>query len=77
MTLLHEGMSIIHPGTPAKLGDVDVMIAQAAVRADRSVSYEVVWWDGKTRHAAWVTEAELGGAKPARLPVGFREPCDS
>jgi hypothetical protein len=54
---------------PDKIG-IPCRILAVMVGAKLGVSYQVAWWDGRTRNVEWVEEVELGpnaAAKTVRL----------
>ena len=47
-------------GTCGKIGgDIPAELNAIIVRANGEMSFEVVWWDGRTRKCEWVTPSEF------------------
>lgn len=70
-------MIVIKPGTRVRLSvgkDAVVGTVTAVCLRDKSITYEIVWWDGRIRKCEWVSEGEaipIEGSSETKL--GFRE----
>lgn len=71
-----ELLAVHKPGRWVKIGDdVPATVKQVSL-TEGGHSYEVVWWDGRTRYSAWIAPHEIrGAADPDELRIGFCEPC--
>lgn len=70
-----ETINVIPVGTPVLIGypkqEIPATIRQVCISADE-VTYQAVYYDGRTRKSEWVTEAEIKLAPNlAPQPVGF------
>jgi len=71
----NDKINAIACGTAVEIGPEDSPI-EAVVSAitirDRNVSYEVTWWDGRTRKSEWIDRSEVRMPEGQRLvPLGF------
>ena len=68
-------MNVIAPGSKVTMsGDVQGVVTQANICGGNHVRYEVVWWDGNTRHCCWVEchEVTAAGDTPS-VRIGFQQ----
>ena len=53
-------LSIIEPGTSVLIGDdIPAVVMGVLIRANKSVTYECSWWNGRTREEKWLAECEV------------------
>jgi hypothetical protein len=52
-------------------GDVPAMILRVQIDG-ADVSYEVAWWNGRSRSTAWLLPAEIEATVAPGLRIGFR-----
>ena len=65
-------MELIAIGEPVLVGDIKVEVAEILIRSRNSISYKVVWWDGRTRKSEWLESFEVStGSNVERLQIGF------
>lgn len=69
-------MTVIPNGSAVSFGQGDDAIVGTTlsfrVSGSSHVEYEVVWWDGRSRHCEWLAAEELTVMKPTKqLKVGF------
>ncbi len=48
------------------VGDVPAIVHGFLQRLNGETSYELIWWDGRTRKCEWVTENEFEFLGPPR-----------
>ena len=48
------------------------MVVAVSIRGEGRVSYECVWWDGKTRRCEWLETCEVHSRDTTRQRIGFR-----
>lgn len=68
-------LSVFACGTDVEIGPeespIEAMVTAITVRG-RNVSYEITWWDGRTRKSEWIDQSEVRIQEGQRLsPVGF------
>jgi len=68
-----NNIHIIPPNTTVKiLDDIDGIINEVLIKPNQLVSYNVSWWDGRTRKSEWLYEHELHyDVPPERTIIGF------
>jgi hypothetical protein len=66
-------VTIIKPGQKVTLvGGQAAQVTAASIRS-AALSYEVVWWDGKTRCCQWVDPCEIDSAgEVEKQTIGFK-----
>lgn len=67
-------LSVLPVGTKVVVeGDIDGVISAICIRGNDFVSYEVIWWNNRSRVLEWVTEdevSEMSGDK--EMKIGFK-----
>ena len=65
-------IELIPAGTEVKVGDdIEAVVTAACIR-DLDVTYECVWWDGRTRKSEWLPSWQIRVAQnTGALRVGF------
>lgn len=55
--------------------DIQARITAVCLRglAGTSVTYECVWWDGRSRRSEWLTESEIKSQENTIVGIGFKE----
>ncbi|MEO1527997.1 MAG: hypothetical protein AAFX06_21405 [Planctomycetota bacterium] len=67
-----EPVEVIPVGSTVSIGDgIEGRITQIGISAS-GVTYEVTWWNGRTRVTAWISELEIENAA-TRQPIGFAQ----
>jgi hypothetical protein len=62
----------IGPAAGTHPDPIAAMVTAVTIRAAGQVVYEVVWWDGRSRHCEWVQPCEITTDGPARMmTIGF------
>ena len=73
-------LSVFAVGTEVVIGtDAAITAVVTAVSIRDRVQYECSWWDGRSRHSAWLSDCEvfsgkrcgLSRTKGARVRIGF------
>lgn len=60
-----SGILVIQPGAAVKLdGGVDGLVTAVAIREGGKVTYEVVWWNDRTREREWLEACEVVMSHP-------------
>lgn len=73
-------LDVHKPGSRIKFNnsgkdEIEATITAVCIRGDSRtvyVTYEVIWWNGRTREEKWVTEHELWSvASHGKVSIGF------
>ena len=71
---MSEPILVFPAGTQVVIaGEITATIHCVSIRQDTVVSYQVVWWNGRSRHEEWVWASEVAPifeSAPKRT-VGF------
>lgn len=56
-----EGLDVLGPGTPVKVGEgqIPAVVVSVSIHWGPHVTYEVAWWANGERHTAWCEDWEL------------------
>jgi hypothetical protein len=67
-----DDMTVLKSGSRVRIGgDLEGIVLAVTIRRG-AVSYEVAWWDGRTRHTDWLSAAEVALIGPGTAcRVGF------
>ena len=65
---------VFEPGTKVSLvGSTRLaIISRVMLLGHQYVDYEVIWWDGSTRHCEWLHSFEVEWCDGERQQIGFR-----
>jgi sugar lactone lactonase YvrE len=67
-------LEVYRPGSEVRIGkDISAIVNAVCISANGRVTYEVVWWDGRTRKSDWLAscEVEQSSEKSDRKSIGF------
>lgn len=65
-------MDVLEIGSTVQLaGGIAAQITAVCVYGAERVRYQVVWWDGRTRHEQWIESCELSTAGTCTMQTGF------
>ena len=65
-------MEVFRVGSAVFIGkDIPAMITAVCIR-DSGVTYETVWWDGRTRKQEWLQADEISDEKVPSMQIGFK-----
>lgn len=68
-------MELYIPGTEVTLkGGIKALIISIEIKSQRlaGVSYQVAWWDGRTRMTAWISPPEINDGE-LKTTIGFKQ----
>jgi len=76
---LHMGVNALAPGSACLIGPlketcpIPATVVAVCLYDSERVSYQVAWWDGRSRRCEWLESCEVKPAKNSPLKtVGFR-----
>jgi hypothetical protein len=66
-------LQVIAPGSPVILADeINATVTAVMIREGGRVSYQVVWWESRSRREEWINGLEVKPCDQARsLKLGF------
>lgn len=70
-----KSLIVLAIGTPVHIADdIKATVTTISIHDDNYVTYEVVWWDGRTRNTAWVEEFEIAKLEHSQSTlIGFKQ----
>lgn len=68
LIIIRPGSEVTLPSSPK----AKATVLAAAIYPGRRVTYQVAWWEGRTRQEAWVESVEIAeGAPENPMKIGF------
>ena len=69
------GWEIVEPGSRVRIaGDIEATVCRVSIAPGPHVTYEVAWWNGRTRQCQWLETHELTNLFRTRQ-IGFLTPA--
>lgn len=66
-------MEVYRIGSKVNLGErLQGLIVSINIKPSNYVSYQCVWWDGKTRKEGWFDEIEIEGTYEDKIKIGYK-----
>lgn len=69
-----RAITVLEPGAHVTMEGVPAVVAAVQIWEGGHITYNVVWWNGRERHAEWVEPCEIQTREAQAMRIGFKTP---